>query len=146
MSRNNNLTIRESFFGITSSVILLLFLTGQNAEAQSKPWPVPTIAASMKNPVPSDPVTIKDGKVLYASYCSPCHGDKGKGDGPAATALSPKPADHTSAKVQNESDGTLFYMISEGRDPMPQEKKILSENQRWVLVDYIRTLSKTGKK
>lgn len=129
---------------VISSVILLL--SSREASAQSKPWVIPATASSMKNPVPIDPTTLKEAKTLYTSYCSPCHGDKGKGDGPAAVALNPKPADHTSAKVQNETDGTLFYMISEGRDPMPSLKRTLTENQRWALVDYIRTLGKTGKK
>jgi len=143
MSLNKYLPVREL---VTVIAILLLFLASQKAGAQSKPWVIPATASGLKNPIPSDPTTIKEGKTLYTSYCSPCHGDKGKGDGPAAIALNPKPADHTSAKVQNETDGTLFYMISEGRDPMPQLKRTLTENQRWVLVDYIRTLSKTGKK
>ena len=40
---------------------------------------------------------------------------KDEGDGPASASLNPKPADHTSAMVQSESDGTLYYKISEGR-------------------------------
>jgi mono/diheme cytochrome c family protein len=126
--------------------IIFLLLTVQKTEAQSKPWTIPATASGMKNPLPGNPTTIKEGKVLYTSYCSPCHGEKGKGDGIAAVALNPKPADHTSAKVQNETDGTLFFMMSEGRDPMPQYKRTLTENQRWELVAYIRTLAKTGKK
>jgi mono/diheme cytochrome c family protein len=143
MSPNKHLAIREM---VTVIFILFLLLTGQKAEAQSKPWVIPATATSLKNPIPSDPATLKEGKALYTSYCSPCHGDKGKGDGPAAPSLNPKPADHTSAKVQNEPDGNLYYMLSEGREPMPQYKRTLTENQRWVLIDYIRTLNKSGKK
>jgi mono/diheme cytochrome c family protein len=128
-------------------LFLLIFLTTSNrVEAQSKPWPVPPQASSIKNPIQADPATLKDGKVLYSTYCSPCHGDKGKGDGPAASALNPKPADHTTATVQNETDGTIYYKLSTGRSPMPGYQKILTDNQRWELVAYIRTLIKNGKK
>jgi mono/diheme cytochrome c family protein len=65
----------------------------------------------LKNPQVSDASSIKNGSTLYRSYCTPCHGDKGKGDGPAAASLNPKPADHTSAMVQAESDGALYYKI-----------------------------------
>ena len=85
------------------------------------------------------------GKALYTNYCTPCHGDKGKGDGVASAALSSKPADHTSASIQAETDGSLFYKISEGRTPMPQYKSALNETQRWELVNYIRTLAKKVK-
>ena len=115
--------------------------------AQAKPWATPATAKSIKNPVAQSPAVLKDGKTLYATNCAPCHGEKGKGDGPAAAALTTKPADHTSATVQSETDGSLFWKLSEGRTPMPQYKKILSETQRWELVNYIRSLShKTGRK
>ena len=89
---------------------------------------------------------LADAKKLYTTNCAPCHGDKGRGDGPAAQALSPKPADHSSVLVQGETDGSLFWKLSEGRNPMPGYKKILTEQQRWELVNYIRTLAKTPKK
>jgi mono/diheme cytochrome c family protein len=107
---------------------------------------VPGDAKDLKNPVASNPNSVKEGKALYTSLCAPCHGDKGKGDGPAAAALNPKPADHSSPNMVNESDGTIYYKISEGRNPMPQYKAALTENQRWNLVCYIRTLCKATKK
>src|SRR5215471_16093549 len=63
----------------------------------------------------------------------------GKGDGVAAAALSPKPADWTSKKIQAESDGELFWKISHGRGAMPSCKQ-LPENDRWALVHYIHSL------
>jgi len=63
-------------------------------------------------------------------------------DGPAAAALPPpKPADWTSAKVASESDGELFWKISNGRGAMPPWKH-LPDNDRWDIVNYIRTLQK----
>jgi mono/diheme cytochrome c family protein len=56
-------------------------------------------------------------------------------------ALSPKPADWTSKKVQDEADGEIFWKITTGRGPMPSWKH-LPENDRWALVQYIRSLKK----
>lgn len=123
------------------TVIILLLLNYNSTEAQSK-WVVPQAALSVKNPSANDAASVNTGRTLYKTQCSPCHGDKGKGDGPAAAALTPKPADHTSNALQAESDGSLFYKISEGRKPMPSFKNTLNENQRWALINYIRTLSK----
>lgn len=129
--------------------IIFFFLTPgfwDEIHAQSKPWEVPASASAVKNPVTMTQATLKDAKTLYSAYCSPCHGDKGKGDGIAAAALSVKPADYTSDLVNKETEGTIFYKMSEGRLPMPQFKTTLTEDQRWKLVAYIRTLGKAGKK
>lgn len=131
------------------SLTLLFFFIFFNMKlsAQTKPpWVTPHEATLVKNPVTSDNTTLSEGKKIYTTYCTPCHGTKGKGDGAAAASLNPKPADHTSAVVQNETDGSLFWKISEGRTPMPQYKTAFSETQRWELVNYIRTLAKPTKK
>lgn len=126
------------------ALLLMLFLSlGNNIlKAQSNPWPVPQASADLKNPVENNSTSIKNGKTLYQSYCMPCHGKNGKGDGPAATSLHPKPADHTSAAIQSESDGTLFYKISEGHanTAMPPFKAVLHPDQRWAIINYIRSL------
>ncbi len=125
--------------------VLYLFTFSKNV-TQTKPWSVPTQASNVKNPVMGNASTLKEGMALYQSFCTPCHGNKGKGDGPAAAALTIKPADHTSATMLAETDGSLFYKISEGRTPMPQYKAALTETQRWELVGFIRTLNRTVKK
>lgn len=108
-------------------------------------WVAPASANNLKNPYAENATIIPDAKALYNTYCSPCHGTKGKGDGPAAVALTIKPADHTSSALQSETDGSLFWKISEGRKPMPQFKGSLTDNQRWELVTYIRTLAAKKK-
>jgi mono/diheme cytochrome c family protein len=124
-------------------IVLLVALFARTANAQSKPWIAPAAAQAIKNPVATTPAGLKEAKTIYITNCAPCHGEKGKGDGPAAASLTPKPADHTSAALHNESDGSLYWKISEGRTPMPQFKKILTDAQRWELVSYIRSLSKS---
>lgn len=123
-------------------ILILWMFCYQFTDAQSKQWIVPQSALTMKNPLEGNAASVNTGRTIYKTQCSACHGDKGKGDGPAAVALTPKPADHTSNALQAESDGSLFYKISEGRKPMPAFKNTLNENQRWAVINYMRTLQK----
>jgi len=81
------------------------------------------------------------GQDVAQVNCASCHGTTGKGNGPPGLALSPKPADWTSKKVQDEADGEIFWKITTGRGPMPSWKH-LPENDRWALVQYVRSLKK----
>ena len=103
------------------------------------PWGAPAAEKEKKNPLPADAKVVAQGQKIAQINCVTCHGAKGKGDGVAAAALSPKPADWTSKKIQDESDGELFWKISNGRGSMPAWKH-LSENDRWALVRYIHSL------
>jgi mono/diheme cytochrome c family protein len=109
-----------------------------SVQAQS-PWVAPAAEKAKKNPLPADAKTVEQGKKVADINCVSCHGSKGKGDGVAAAALNPKPADWTSKAVQGEPDGEIFWKISTGRGAMPAWKH-LPENERWALVRYIRSL------
>lgn len=139
-----------SVFKVKNMILIVAFtaftLACSSSFAQQKPWASPKEAQVIKNPFAGNSSTLAEGKKLYVTNCAPCHGEKGRGDGPAAQALVPKPADHSSALVQSETDGSLFWKLTQGRNPMPAYGKILTEQQRWELVNYIRTLSKTAKK
>jgi mono/diheme cytochrome c family protein len=108
-------------------------------------WKAPADAKNVKNPLAdkkNDKAVVAEGKKLADTNCVSCHGPGGKGNGPAAAALPPpKPADWTSARVASETDGEIFWKISNGRGAMPPWKH-LPENQRWQLVNYIRSLQK----
>lgn len=108
-----------------------------------KPWPVPDKDKKMKNPVAADAESIAAGKALWNTHCKSCHGAKGLGDGTKAATLKTEPGDFSKADVQNETDGTLFYRTSEGRDDMPSfKKKIPDQDDRWSIINYIRTFKK----
>jgi mono/diheme cytochrome c family protein len=136
-------TKKKTTMVVTLFLLLALTCVVSNSDGQArKPWPVPAAATAIKSPLTINASVIADAKKTYTTFCTPCHGNSGKGDGMAAASLNPKPADHTSALVQSESDGSLFWKMSEGRNPMPSYKQILNDNQRWELVAYIRTLKK----
>ncbi len=112
-----------------------------NSNLNSKPWPVPDKDKNMKNPIAADAESLKTGKALWSTHCKSCHGSKGLGDGSKAAQLKTEPGDFSKADVQSETDGTLFYRTSEGRDDMPSFKKKLPDaDDRWNLVNFIRTL------
>ncbi len=111
--------------------------------AQGKPWQVPDKNAKAVNPVKADAKSLANGKKLYVQYCQDCHGKKGKGDGSKAPDVKTTVADLTVASVKAESDGSLFYKISEGRNDMPRAKKDLPDpSDIWSIVNYVRSLQK----
>ncbi|HTM10115.1 MAG TPA: cytochrome c [Verrucomicrobiae bacterium] len=96
------------------------------------------------------------GKAKYESLCAGCHGKTGKGDGPAAASLNPKPQDHTDGKVMNAlSDQYLTDIVKNGgasvkKSPlMPAWGKTLKDQEVADVIAYIRSLAnppyKSGK-
>ena len=124
---------------------MLMFgvISGFKPFTEKKPWPVPDANKNMKNPVASNAESIAAGKTLYSTHCKSCHGTKGLGDGTKAATLKTESGDFTKADFQSQTDGAIFYKTSEGRDDMPKFKaKIPDADDRWSLVNYLRTLKK----
>ena len=86
---------------IISGAIVLMSSTFKKVQ-QATPWIAPASADTIKNPLKDNVKSGEEGKKLYTQNCGVCHGDKGRGDGIAAAGLNPKPADHTSEKVQKQ--------------------------------------------
>ncbi len=124
--------------GIALAALLVstMLMSPTSAWSQSD-WKAPADAKTLKNPVQG----IGDAKNVIAMNCAACHGSSGRGDGVAAAALQPKPMDWSSAAVQSDTDGQLFWKITNGRGSMPAWRQ-LPETQRWQIVNYIRTLKK----
>ncbi|HRI19670.1 MAG TPA: cytochrome c [Panacibacter sp.] len=128
---------------IIAGVFMFIMIAGFRPYYQTKPWAVPDNYKKMKNPVAANAASIKSGKELWAKHCQSCHGKTGLGDGPKAAQLKTEPGDLSAAKFQSQSDGELFYKLSEGRDDMPSfKKKIPDEEDIWSIVNYMRTLKK----
>jgi mono/diheme cytochrome c family protein len=122
-------------------IVLAVFSISGLLLAQSSDWKAPPNVANRPNPVPMNPNALALGQKLYVGNCMTCHGPSGKGDGPGAAALEKRPADLTARVKAGATDGELFWKISEGRSPMISWKGVLSETQRWELVNYIKSLA-----
>jgi mono/diheme cytochrome c family protein/plastocyanin len=97
------------------------------------------------------PQIIAHGKTVYSQNCAVCHGVNGDGNGDAAAFLLPKPRNFVAAKYRLRStptgqlptDGDLFRSVSLGMPgtPMPPWKRMLSDSDRWSVVEYIKAFS-----
>lgn len=93
------------------------------------------------NPIKADPVSEERGAELFRINCVMCHGPQGKGNGPIAVYLQNKPADLPGLAVQSLTDGGIFLTISNGvQGKMPALNENLTVEERWDLVNYVRTL------
>ena len=92
--------------------------------------------------------SIAKGKAQYETTCSPCHGLKGKGDGPAAAAFNPKPRDHSNGAYMDKLTNRHIYNVIKmggtmyGYPTMPAQPQ-LSDDQIVSVIAYVRTLSST---
>jgi len=122
--------------------IALLLIIGIKSFAQSE-WKVDIAKAKIINPVTFADESIKEGKSLFQINCKSCHGDPGKDNG---LPLIPKPTDMANVSfLSANSDGSIYAKITEGRVTMPSFKTVLSETQRWQIVNYIRSLDGNKK-
>lgn len=122
------------------------FLVSAAASGQSAPadWVVPERRARRANPVAASQESVAGGSEVYRRECLSCHGKSGRGDGSKASELKTKVADLTSPRVREQSDGALFWKITEGRGDMPSNRTALTDEERWNVVNYIRSLTPKG--
>lgn len=100
-----------------------------------------------KNPLQDTAATRADGKEAFSHYCAACHGLDGQNTGvPFADHMSPPVPLLTSAEVQSYSDGQLKWILDYGISPsgMPGSKGILSDDELWSIVVYLRHLPPAG--
>jgi mono/diheme cytochrome c family protein len=118
----------------------------ENAEAgEAVDQAIPAEYAGKTNPMESNTDAVAAGKTVYEANCLSCHGETGAGDGPAGASLNPKPGDLIEVAA-NDSVDRIFWRVSEGgmmapfNSSMPAWKGVLSEDERWQVISYIKTL------
>ena len=123
-------------------VLAVIALTILFALLQNSDWQIPEGAKSLNNPLAPSQEAVQAARDLYGDKCANCHGDTGKGDGPDAKKYKPAPTDLRDLKrINSQSDGELFYKITNGKRPMPPFKKRLTDEQRWQLVLLLRAFT-----
>lgn len=106
---------------------------------------IPAPYRGVTDPLPNTPVVIAAGRDLYAANCAMCHGTQRDGDGPAGAGLSPRPANLRSLlHTPMVRDDYLMWAIGAGGAEfgtgMPAFKDSLTEDARWKIIRYLRTL------
>jgi hypothetical protein len=108
--------------------------------ARSLTVPPPGAVPQLRNPLPDTERTRRTGQMYYGYYCVFCHGQNGRGDGPAGLSYVPTPTDLTSPSVQSLSDGALYRAMLTGVGHAPVLPYVILPGAPWYIVDYVRHL------
>lgn len=134
-------------------LLLLVVAAGLSQGTQEKKESVPAQAPAnlvipleevkRENPVKPTEASIADGKKLYGYQCAMCHGEKGDGKTELVESMKLTMKDYTDpAALKDFTDGTLGYILEKGKGKMPGQEGRMSAQQKWNLVNFIRSLSK----
>jgi mono/diheme cytochrome c family protein len=97
------------------------------------------------NPIAYSEESVQRGKEAYGYYCIQCHGPLADGLGTVGQSFAPLPANLKVPNVQDQSDGSLFYRISLGFNRHPPLWYTVAEDNRWAIINYIRSLARPEK-
>jgi mono/diheme cytochrome c family protein len=114
------------------------------APAEAVPIQGPALIADQPAslPIAATADSLQRGQVLFNINCVLCHGAGGKGDGPLSIYFTPAPFDLTGPEVRNLSDQRIFTVISQGFVLMPEIGENLSVQDRWDVINHVRSLEK----
>ncbi len=117
--------------------------TEEEIKAMAMLGPGAADIAVLANPIDDSDDSLGRGKKLFENYCTTCHGLNGGGHGPAAQGITTFPRQlWVWNNSDSSADGYLFWFITNGRNEMPPWGLILSENDRWDVINYIKSLKK----
>jgi mono/diheme cytochrome c family protein len=120
--------------------------SGSTAPASTAPAPqttIPADAMNAVNPVKPTAESLARAKKIYGYDCAMCHGDTGDGAGDLAKNMKAKMVDFRDpSSLKGQTDGTLFYIIKNGKGEMDGEGARIKPDETWNLVLYLRSLSK----
>lgn len=124
---------------ILTALVLTACANNERTESATGLAPVPSEYSGKTNPLGPEAASV--GADLFQANCAACHGPQGHGDGPAGAALDPAPKNLPELSA-TATDDYLFWRISTGREgtSMPGWKGILTEEQIWQIISFIRTL------
>ncbi len=117
----------------TVPLILCLLIIPSLLNGQD--WVVPEERRGRLSTFPFTDETRREGERLYNINCLSCHGTPGKN---IYIALEPSPGDPATEKIQRNSDGEIFHKVSAGRGQMPSFRSVLTTEEIWKIVSYVR--------
>jgi mono/diheme cytochrome c family protein len=100
----------------------------------------------MHNPLEPTPQNLAKGKEQFATYCAPCHGDSGQGNGPVAHLLAKPPKNLVVGTSKDLPDGYIYGAIRDGVLSMPSYAEEMPAEQRWQVVMYLRSMQNAAAK
>ena len=130
----------KKFLFATLTLVFAISLLSFIASEKKAAWDIPAKYKAMKIQKKGDAASIALGKTLYQKHCKSCHGG-GKGDGAKAASLKTSMDDLTTPAFKSLPDGEKYFMAFVGRGDMPNfEKKIVDEEERWAIINYLNSL------
>jgi mono/diheme cytochrome c family protein len=94
----------------------------------------------MHNPLEATPQNLANGKQQFETFCAPCHGSSGQGDGPVAHLLAKPPKSLIAGASKDLPDGYIYGVIRDGVRAMPSYAEEMPVDQRWQVVMYLRSM------
>jgi mono/diheme cytochrome c family protein len=120
-------------------ISILVLLPAARIFAQDPAWIVPDDQKIKTAPMKFTADMVRQGEALYMKNCQSCHGLPAKKN---FAAIVPSPGDLAEKVVGSQKDGELFFRITTGKVPMPEFRNILSEDERWSVISFLRTFHK----
>jgi mono/diheme cytochrome c family protein len=93
---------------------------------------------------PDDAAAVERGTVVFNTYCVPCHGASGEGDGKVVEHGFPTPPSLLRARTKAMDDAQLFTIITNGTGSMPYYSAQIAREDRWKAVLHLRKLQNAG--
>ncbi|MBI5623287.1 MAG: DUF3341 domain-containing protein [Elusimicrobia bacterium] len=106
------------------------------------PFKTPEEAAVLADPLPRDMETLRKGRAKFDAVCKVCHGPLADGKPTLTKAYGATPADLQAARYLTFPDGSVFHTITKGKNSMPSFSAVLTEDERWQVVQYLRALQR----
>lgn len=99
----------------------------------------------LRNPLAGDPEILALGRNVFRDFCTPCHGVEADGRGLVPQRGFPAPPSLLAESARQLPDGTIFHLLTFGRNNMPPYRWQLTERERWAVISYVRELQKESR-
>ncbi len=110
-------------------------------------WLPQATAQELVNPVPATDASLARGQEIYGQACAVCHGVQGRGDGPLARTMVPRPADFRVHMAEGHTEAQLFDWLSNGVPDTAMQgfADQLSAEDRWNVINYLQTFAPAAR-